>query len=95
LANGAKVIGAIRGHYQTESLTGLEFTAPEYQSAYWMVDAQIGYHAPGSRYTISAFVNNMFDETVKSNAFPVPFTIYTSTSLRPPRVFGVRSGFSF
>ncbi|HEX7693308.1 MAG TPA: TonB-dependent receptor [Sphingomonas sp.] len=95
LAGGAKIVGGARAHYQSETLTGLEFLPIEYQGAYWQLDAQVNFVARDSRFTIGAFVNNALNKTVMGNSFPVPFTFYTSASLRPPRTYGVRAGFKF
>lgn len=91
----AKIVGNLRAHYQTKTLTGLEFLPIEEQASYWQVDAQLAYVAPNNRFTITAYVNNAFDKTVIANTFPVPFTFYTSGSLRPPRTYGLRAGFKF
>lgn len=80
----------VRGHYQTTTLTGLEFTPIEYQRAYWTADAQLSFTPEGRRLTISAFVNNAFNKTVLASSFPAPFTFFTSGSLRPPRTYGLR-----
>lgn len=95
LANDGKIVGNVRAHYQSRTLTGLEFTQVEYQSAYWTADAQVTYTAPGSRYSIGLFVNNAFDKTVLALATPVPFTSYYAGALRPPRTFGARAGVKF
>lgn len=95
LPNDAAIVGNVRAHYQSRTLTGLEFTPIEYQESYWQVDAQLAYTAPDKRYTIAAYINNAFNKTVIGNTFPVPFTFYTSGSLRPPRTYGVRAGVKF
>ena len=46
LANNGKIVANARAHYQSETLTGLEFSAPEYQSSYWLADAELSYVAP-------------------------------------------------
>ena len=95
LPGGAKIVGGARAHYQSETLTGLEFTPIEYQGAYWQLDAQVNFVARDNRFTLGAFVNNALNKTVMGNSFPVPFTFYTAASLRPPRTYGVRAGFKF
>ena len=95
LGNDGKVVANVRAHYQSKTLTGLEFTEIEYQDAYWTADAQLTYTAPAGRYTIGVFVNNAFDKTVLALASPVPFASYYAGSLRPPRTFGARAGVRF
>jgi len=95
LSSGAKLVGNLRAHYQTETLTGLDFTPDEVQEDYTTLDAMLTYDSPEDRYYVSAFINNATDETVVSQAFPVPFSLFTSASLRPPRTYGLRAGFRF
>ncbi len=94
LGEGKIVIDA-RAHYQTQTLTGLEFTQVEYQKSYWQGDAQVTYHSPHDRFTIGAFGDNLFNKTVISLSYPVPLTFFNVASLRPPRTYGVRAGFKF
>jgi iron complex outermembrane receptor protein len=84
-----------RAHYQTKTLSGLEFLDIEEQPGYWLVDAAVTFYAPERRYFIGAFANNLFDETVLSGTFPTSFSNFYSSSLRPPRTYGVRAGMKF
>lgn len=96
LANDGKIVLSARSHFQTETLAGLEFLPVEVQDSYWTADAAITYAGPDDKYHITAFVNNMFDETIVGNTFPPPLTAGLFTgSLRPPRTYGVRAGFNF
>ena len=87
-----------RAHYQSKTLTGLEFVSIEEQQSYWLVDASLTYYTPDRNISISAFANNIFDETVISYTSPLVLTIPGSSyasSLRPPRTYGVRAGIKF
>jgi iron complex outermembrane receptor protein len=95
LGSGARIVGSLRAHYQTETLTGLEFTADEMQESYTTLDALLTYSSAADRFSVSAFVNNATDETVKSEAFPAPFSLFTTAILRPPRTYGMRIGVRF
>ena len=95
LGNGGNLVANVRGHHQTTTLTGLEFTAIERQTAYWTADASVTYSAPHDRYFLTAYVNNAFDKTIISAAFPPPFSLFTVGTLRPPRTFGIRGGVKF
>ena len=88
-------MGGLRAHYQTRTLTGLEFTPVQYQDAYWQADAYLTYNFPNDRLSITGYINNMFDETVFTNSFPVPFGLFNTATLRPPRTYGVRVGAKF
>jgi iron complex outermembrane receptor protein len=95
LGNGGKLVGNLRTHFQTDTLTGLEFTSAEVQHAYWTADASLTYSAPADRYFVTGFVNNAFDRTVVGQTFPPPFSLFTIATLRPPRTYGLRVGFHF
>jgi iron complex outermembrane recepter protein len=84
-----------RAHYQTRTYVGLEFLPVEQQDSYWLVDSALTFHGPDRRYFVGAFVNNLFNETVKSQNFPTPGTAFYATTLRPPRTYGMRAGFNF
>jgi iron complex outermembrane receptor protein len=89
------IVGSIRGHYQTDTLTGLDFTPEEMQSAYWTLDAFVTYNAPDDQFFVSGFVNNALDETVMGQTFQTPFSLFTTATLRPPRTYGLRAGVRF
>lgn len=95
LANTSKFVIRARGHYQTETLTGLEFLAVETQKAYWLADAEVAFHAPHDQFYVAGYINNIFDETVIGNTFPPALTSFIVGSLRPPRTYGIRAGVNF
>ena len=95
LSNGGTLVGIVRSHFQTDSLTGLEFTSVEVQHGYWTADASLTYSAPADRYFVTGFVNNAFDRTIVGETFPPPFSLFTVATLRPPRTYGLRVGFRF
>lgn len=90
LSNGADLVAGARLHYQTEILTGLDFTPLEYQDAYATVGASVTYASGDGRYAVTAYGNNLTDETVVANSFQPPFGAFVVGTLRPPRLFGVR-----
>jgi iron complex outermembrane receptor protein len=95
LGHSGKIVFNGRAHWQSETLTGLEFLPIEEQGAYWQVDASVTYSAPGDKFFLSGFVNNLTNTTVIGNTFPPPLSGFVVGSLRPPRTFGVRAGFRF
>ena len=96
LGNGADIVLDTSATFQSETLAGLEFLPVELQADYWLVDANLTYRAPSDRFFISAYVRNMFNETVFTNAFPPPLTSGLFVApLRAPRTYGVRAGFNF
>jgi iron complex outermembrane receptor protein len=91
------IVADVRTHYQSQTLTGLEFTPIEMQDSYWMTDATLGYHAPQDHWNVTAYVNNIEDTTVIQGTFPGPLAGFalTAATLRPPRTYGVRLGVKF
>jgi iron complex outermembrane receptor protein len=95
LRNDARVVAGARLHYQSETLTGLDFTPLEYQDDYVSLGASVRYTTSDDRYYVAAFGNNLTDETVVANSFQPPFGSFVVGTLRPPRLFGVRLGARF
>lgn len=79
-----------KAHYQTATLIGMEFAPVETQSEYWLADAQINFSPKSSGLSLGLYMNNIFDKTLISQAFPTPGTNFYATTLRPPRTFGAR-----
>jgi iron complex outermembrane receptor protein len=95
LGNGARLVADARVHYQSETLTGLDFTPPEYEDAYATLGASVTYATHDDKYTVTAYGTNLTDETVVANTFQPPFGQFVVGTLRPPRLYGVRLGVSF
>jgi iron complex outermembrane receptor protein len=93
----SSLVADARTHYQSQTLTGLEFIALEMQGSYWMSDATLGFHAPKDRWNVTAYINNISDKTVIQGTFPGPLAGFalTAATLRPPRTYGVRLGVKF
>ena len=91
------IVGTVSTHFQTETLTGLEFSALEEQPSYWLTNATLGYRAPHDRWNVTGYVNNPSDRTVIAGTFPNPLAgaTLTAATIRPPRTYGVRIGFKF
>ncbi|MES2300830.1 MAG: TonB-dependent receptor [Pseudomonadota bacterium] len=96
LPGGNELVFGARGNYQSETLTALEFIAGEVQKAFWLADASATFNAKDDAFYVTAYVNNLFDTTVMSNAFPPPLTNGLIVgSYRPPRTYGIRAGIKF
>jgi len=93
----ASIVGTINTHFQTETLTGLEFSSLEEQPAYWLTNATLGYRADHDRWNVTGYVNNLSDKTVIAGTFPNPLAgaTLTAATIRPPRTYGVRLGVKF
>lgn len=95
LANGAKLVGKARVHYQTDTLTALDFLPAEIQSGYALTDFDLTYSTESDHYFVTAYVNNAFDKAAVNTSFAVPLSFFVAGSLQPPRTYGVRVGVHF
>jgi iron complex outermembrane receptor protein len=91
------IVGDLTTHFQTQTSTGLEFSAIEEQGSYWWSNADLGYHAAQDRWAVVGFVDNLADKTVVQGTFPQPLAgaAITAATLRPPRTYGVRVSVKF
>lgn len=95
LGNDARVTVGLRLRYQSEILTGLDFTPLEYQDGYATVGATLTWTSPDEGFHVTAFGNNLTDEAVVANSFQPPFGAFVVGTLRPPRTYGLRMGARF
>jgi iron complex outermembrane receptor protein len=95
LPANAQLVGNARVHYQTKTLTALEFLPVEEQSGYAIWDFDLTYHARSDRFFLGAYVNNAFNKTAISFSFPTPFSAFATGILQHPQTFGVRTGVHF
>jgi len=95
LPSGANLVGNARVHYQSTTLTALEFLPVEEQSGYAMTDFDLTYSTQNDRFFFGAYVNNAFDKTALSFSFPTPLSGFMTATLQHPRTFGVRTGVHF
>jgi iron complex outermembrane receptor protein len=92
--NKGLVIGA-RTRLESSRYVNIDYLPEQHQDSYHISDAFITFQGPDERWTLTAFVNNIEDETVISGAFtrPVLQTVYGS--LQPPRTYGGRFTYRF
>ena len=88
------VVGALV-RLEESRYVNIDYLPEENQDAYTMSDAFITLAESRNRWAVTAFVNNIEDETVLSGAFsrPVLQTVYAT--LRPPRTYGLRGTLRF
>lgn len=97
LGHLGSIVAQARAHFQTATLTGLEFLQQEIQRGYWLTDLSLGFEAPGKRWYLSAYVDNVANRDVIQTTFPHPLAGagLISASMRPPRTYGARFGVKF
>lgn len=91
--------------FASASMLSIEFLQSMRQDAYAIGNFDLTYTSPGSRWTVSAFVRNIWNEAVITNVARSPFVNranplanpdgFISASIRPPRTFGGRVRYNF
>jgi len=97
LHGDSELVAGVRSNLQ--SSTDLTIGAPAFarQDGYQLTDLWLTYKAPGDRWTISAYVNNVTNTEAFNNAqqsFNSGDTTWWGNIL-PPRTYGVRASVSF
>jgi iron complex outermembrane receptor protein len=95
LPNDASLVGNARVHYQSETLTALDFLPAEVQPGYAKWDFDATYYTKDDRYYVGAYVDNAFNKTALAFSFVTPFSSFLTSTLQPPRTYGVRVGMHF
>jgi iron complex outermembrane recepter protein len=92
LGNGGSVVADARTHYQSRTLTGLEFLDVEEQKAYWMSSGSLAYRAPRDRWSVTTYINNIENRNVidLTSVHPIAGSSIIGAAMRPPRTYGVR-----
>ncbi len=92
LGNDFALVAFARSRLETGRYLSIEYLPEEYQGGYTSSDFLLTLEAPGKRWTLSGFVNNIEDNTIKSGSGGLrPYLNIVYTSLRPPRTYGVRA----
>jgi iron complex outermembrane recepter protein len=88
------VLGA-RTRLESSRYLNIDYLPEQHQDSYKLSDLYLTLFGPDDRWSFTAFVNNIEDETVLSGAFtrPVLQTVYGS--LHPPRTYGGRFTYRF
>ena len=95
LPGDSQLVGGARYHYQTETLTALEFLPVERQGGYGLLDFDLTYSGRNDRFYVGAYVNNALDKTALAFSFATPFSQFMTATLQHPRTYGIRAGVHF
>lgn len=90
VGRGFELVAGARTRIEAGRFLAIEYLPEIYQDGFTSSDAFLTLEAPDDRWSVTAFVNNIEDDTVLAGAFvrPVLQTVYAN--LRPPRTYGVR-----
>jgi iron complex outermembrane receptor protein len=83
--------------YYTDDFCFTTLCAPvEQEESYTVANARIGYAAPGGRWEVAAFVNNLFEEEYRVYAFDSSlFAGVVAGVYAKPRTWGVTASYRF
>ena len=97
LANGGNVDLKGTVSFAASRWIGIEYVQTELARPYATVDGDLTYHAPGDRFTLSAFVRNLGNKAVYSNATMQPLSggSMLFTTINAPRTYGLRASVNF
>ena len=95
LWNSASLVGNALIHYQSTTLTALDFLPVEEQHGYAMTNFDLTYHAQADKFYVGGYIDNAFNRTALAFSFVTPFSEILTSTLQPPRTFGVRVGTHF
>ncbi|WP_428152173.1 TonB-dependent receptor [Brevundimonas sp.] len=90
LSNGFALIAGARTRIESSRFLSIEYLPEEEQEGYMTSDAYLTLESPDERWSATAFVNNIEDETIYSTSFPRPILGVVYNGLRPPRTYGLR-----
>ena len=89
------LVGGAHVHFQSTTLTALDFLPVEYQHSYAMWNFDLTYHAANDRYYVGPYIDNAFNKTAIDFSFAVPFSGFATGLLQNPRTYGIRGGVHF
>jgi iron complex outermembrane recepter protein len=95
LSNGGAVIAGATAQYSAAYWAAVDYNPLQRQKSFTRWDADLGYHAPDGKWSLTVWGANLTDEVVYTNAFMYPAsnntTNYTSfTQLAAPKTYGLR-----
>jgi iron complex outermembrane receptor protein len=96
LAGGSQLTLGIDTRIESSRYLSIDFLAAGRQDNYMMSNVRATWEPANSKLALTAFINNVENETVFSNSLQSPAkagTIYNQ--LRPPRVWGLRAAYRF
>ena len=96
LADSGTVAVGADTRIESGEYVSIDYLPGGYQSTYMMSNVHITFEPAGSRFSLTAFVNNLENTTVFAASFQSPVKnglLYNQ--LRPPRTYGVRASLRF
>jgi iron complex outermembrane receptor protein len=95
LGGDLALVAGARAQIQSSQFFNVNFIEAEKQGSYAMADAFLTLEGPDRKWSLTAFINNLTDETVLARTGTRPILNFSVATLRPPRTFGIRGTFNF
>ena len=96
LGNDYQLLAEVHSRLESSRYLSIEYLPEEQQGSYTTSDLILTLRAPGGRWSLSGFVNNVESSTVLSSSAGLrPFLNVAYAVLRPPRTYGVRASVNF
>lgn len=90
------LVPSARTRLETSRYLSLEYLPEEQQGSYMTSDLALTLEGPGDRWALTAYVNNVENETILSGSAGLrPFLNVAYATLRPPRTYGARATIKF
>lgn len=94
LGGNLSLVAGGRANLETSRFMNSNYRPEEKQGGFVMADAFLTLES-GAGWSITGFINNITDEEVLARAGTRPILDFPVGTLRPPRTYGVRVGYSF
>ena len=92
---GYDLTAGARSRLQSAAWLNLDYLSYQRRKGYSVSDAYLTLAAPGDRWSITGFVNNIEGDVVKAGGLTRPIVNTTILTVNPPRTYGVRVGFRY
>lgn len=95
LGGDMELVATARTNISSSYFLNVNFIPTEQQGSFMTSDLLLTLNGPDNRWFLSAFVNNVENETIFARAGTRPILNISYATLRAPRTYGARVGFRF
>lgn len=89
------LVAQVGTRLESSRYLNIEYVSEEQQGGFRKSNASLTLNAPGKKWSLSAFVQNIEDRTTKNQATVRPIADVVYVGLEPPRTYGIRFSFNF
>lgn len=95
LGGDMELVATARTNISSGYFLNVNFIPTEKQGSFMTSDLMLTLEGPDDRWSLSAYVNNLENETIFARAGTRPILNFSYATLRAPRTYGARVGFRF